>query len=114
MQEGKRHMACMSTSVAGRTREVPLYWLLVRPNLESWGQFWPLTTRKILRGWSVSRERNRGGEGAGTAGAFEGAGVAHPAEKEAWGGPSVSPQLPDRRGQPGRNWSGNKGQDERK
>lgn len=46
--------------------------------------FGPLITRKILRGWSVSRERSRTGEGAGAAGATGGAGVAHPGEKEAW------------------------------
>lgn len=54
----------------------------------------PLTTRKTLRGWSVTRERNQAGEGAGAA---RGAGMAHPGEEKAQGRPSVSPQLLDRR-----------------
>lgn len=74
----KANDTCTSTSVASRA--VPLYWSLVRPNLESWGQFGPLTTRMMLRGWSMSREKNRAGEGAGANG---GIGVAQCGEKEA-------------------------------
>ncbi|KAM7046806.1 uncharacterized protein M8220_006237 isoform 2-T2 [Acridotheres tristis] len=43
------------------------------------------------------------GDGSGVRvlrGAAEGAGVAQPGEKEALGGPSRSPRLPDRRVQP--------------
>jgi len=44
--------------VASRSREgiVPLDSALVRPHLECCVRIWPLSTRRTLRGWSVSRE----------------------------------------------------------
>lgn len=59
---------------------------LLKPTSNPGVSFGPLTTRKSLRGWSVSREGNRAEKGA------------QPGEEEAQGEPCGSSQLPDRRG----------------
>jgi len=51
-------LACVRNSVASRSREmiVPLYSAPVRPHSSTVFSFGPLSTRKTLRCWSVSRE----------------------------------------------------------
>ena len=58
MGPGHGILACIRNSVASRSREVivPLYSALVRLHVDTVFSFGPLTTRKILRCWSVSGE----------------------------------------------------------
>lgn len=114
MQEGKWHVACMSTCVASRTREVPLYWSLARPNLESWGQFWAPHNKKDIEGVECVQGKEQSWRRGWSSRSNWGSWGGSPWRKGGLGGPSVSPQLLDRRGQPGRDGSGKKGQDERK
>ena len=58
-QEGQGTLACIRNSVARRSREViiPLYLALVRSHTSSTVfNFGPLSTRKALKPWSMSRE----------------------------------------------------------
>ncbi|XP_051652176.1 uncharacterized protein LOC127474895 [Manacus candei] len=66
-KKAKGIVALVEKSVASRSRELiaPLCWALGRPHLECCVQFWPLSAKRPLRGWSVSREGNGAGEGSG-------------------------------------------------
>lgn len=66
----------------------------------------PINSGELWWGWSMSREGNISGKGAGEPEAAEGAGKGdQPGEKEAQGRPSGSAKILDRRGQPGRDWA---------